>query len=233
MSSLLEQMLMDMELLNYSYKTIKTYKSHIKAFLNFFDKDPEELDEDDIRKYLYYCKTEKKHSPSNLSQGFSAIKFLYRATLKMPITLTKLRGPRRTFKLPVVLSQQEVIKILGVIENLKHKTILMTIYSAGLRVSEATHLKICDIDSQRMQIRVEQGKGKKDRYTLLSKVLLEQLRDYWCQYRPKTWLFPSTNPAKPINVGTIQKVFKSAKKKPISKNRPQSIRYAIVLPPTC
>jgi integrase/recombinase XerD len=216
MSKLLERMMMDLELMNYSRKTISSYGWHVKAFLNYFKQEPEALDEDDIRRYLYMIKTEKKMSSSNLAQAFSAIKFLYRATLKMPMSLNKLRGPGRVHKLPVVLSKQEVRRLFDAAENVKHKTILMTIYAAGLRVSEAANLKVSDIDSQRMTIRVEQGKGKKDRYTLLSTVLLQQLREYWRLERPRSWLFPSRDVRQPISVSTIQHVFQHAKKKPVS-----------------
>jgi integrase/recombinase XerD len=115
----------------------------------------------------------------------------------------------------VVLSHSEVKAIFDVIANLKHRVIIMTTYSGGLRVSEVAHLRVCDIDSKRMQIRVDQGKGKKDRYTLLSPALLEHLRTYWRYYHPTTWLFPGSHNDKPIDITTIQKVFKLAKKKPI------------------
>jgi integrase/recombinase XerD len=214
MSTLVEQMLMDLELMNYSRKTIYSYCWHVKAFLDYFKQEPEALDEDDIRRYLYMIKTEKKMSSSNLAQAFSAIKFLYRFTLKMPMSLNKLRGPGRGHKLPVVLSKQELHKLFDAAHNRKHKTILMTIYAAGLRVSEAAHLKVSDIDSQRMTIRVEQGKGNKDRYTLLSSVLLQQLREYWRVERPRHWLFPSRDVNQPIGVSTIQRVFQHSKKSP-------------------
>ena len=164
MSDLLERMTMDMELRNFSPKTIDSYSYHVKKFLAYYNQKAEELDEDDIRKYLYMLKKERKMGQSNLTQAFSAIKFLYRSTLQMPMSLSKLRGPGRVQKLPVVLSKQELNKLFKVTTNLKHKTILMTTYAAGLRGSETAQLKVSDIDSQRMQIRVQQGKGSKDRY---------------------------------------------------------------------
>jgi integrase/recombinase XerD len=231
MSTLVEQMQMDMEIMNYSQRTIRSYRAHIKAFLRYFDKSAEELEEDDIRKYLYYLKAEKQFSSSNISQAFSAIKFLYRAVLKMPVSLSKLRGPRRTYRLPVVLSYQEVRALLGAVKNFKHQTILMAIYSAGLRLSEAAQLRVSDIDSQRMQLRVTQSKGRKDRYTVLSKVLLEQLRRYYRQYRPEQWLFYGRDKSMPISNGTIQRVFHDAKKKQVSASRPQFTPYATALRP--
>ena len=216
MGGLVERMKMDMSLLSYSPKTIEAYSYHVNLFLRALEKSAESITEDDIRRYLYKMKTVKKASQSNLSQAFSAIKFLYRSTLDMPLKLSEVRTVRRGRKLPIVLSCEEIKCLLHCVDNIKHKTILMTIYAAGLRLGEATHLKVSDIDSGRLQIRVEQGKGKKDRYTLLSSVLLDQLRDYWRHYRPKTWLFASLTEDRPISEGTVQKVFHRAKKKPVS-----------------
>ena len=216
MGDLVEQMKMDMVLLSYSPKTIESYTYHVGLFLKALHKSAESATEEDIRGYLYKMKTVKKASQSNLSQAFSAIKFLYRSTLDMPLKLSDVKSVRRGRKLPEVLSGEEIKRLLQSADNLKHRTILMTIYSAGLRLSEATHLRVSDIDSGRMQMRIEQGKGKKDRYTILSSVLLEQLRDYWRQYRPGVWLFPNRSEDRPISEGTVQKVFHRAKKKPAS-----------------
>jgi len=181
MSDLVEQMKMDLELLSYSPKTIGAYTYHVGLFLKTLHKPAESVTEEDIRSYLYTMKTVKKASQSkasqsNLSQAFSAIKFLYRSTLDMPLKLRDVKSVRRGRKLPVVLSGEEIKRLFSGADNIKHKTILMTIYAAGLRLSEATHLRVSDIDGARMQIRVEQGKGKKDRYTILSSVLSDQRR---------------------------------------------------------
>jgi integrase/recombinase XerD len=216
MEKRIEDMRKDMALQHLSPRTVTTYLYHIRKFTEYFKGNVEGLKEDDLRDYLYHVKVEKGYSASNLSQAFSAIKFLYRETLKMPLTLGKLRGPRKTMKLPVVLSREEVKTIFDATENVKHRMILMVIYSGGLRVSEAAHLRVQDIDSSRMQIRVEQGKGKKDRYTLLSAQLLGKLREYWLSCRPKHWLFPSNRNTKmPIHVTAIQKTFYRSKKKRI------------------
>lgn len=214
MSDLLEQMHMDMVLRNFSPRTIDTYRWHINALQNYFGKKVKSLGEDDIRRYLYHLKSEKNASPSTLAQAYSAIKFLYREMLKMPISLNKLKGPKRPIRLPVVLSRQEIKQIFFAVDNLKHKIMLMTAYSAGLRVSEVVRLKVTDIDSRRMLLRVEQGKGQKDRYTLLSTALLGQLRSYWRYYRPQTYLFTGENPHAHLSVETLQRVFMRAKKKP-------------------
>jgi site-specific recombinase XerD len=131
----------------------------------------------------------------------------------MPVSLNKLRGPKRMLKLPVVFSQEEVRQLFDAAENLKHRMILMVTYSAGLRVNETAHLKVTDIDSKRMQIRVSQGKGGKDRYALLSAKLLKHLQDYWRAYRPEEWLFPSRRETTPICDSTISRIFKNAKRK--------------------
>lgn len=232
MEKLIDQMYMDMKLQNYSPKTIKQYMWHIRDFSEYFQSYVENLKEDDIRKYLYYIKEEKQYGLSYLSQAFSAIRFLYREIIEMPIPLTRLKGPKPEKKLPIVLTQDEVKRFFESIENLKHQLILMTTYSGGLRVSETAHLKITDIDSGHMHIRVEQGKGRKDRYTILSKYLLKRLREYWLFYRPNYWLFPSREPSKPISASAIQSVFRKAKKKLGSQNQLQFIPFAIVLQPT-
>jgi len=213
MEKLIEKMQQDLLIQSYSPRTIEAYLWHVKQFTQFYSQNLDKLGEEEIRKYLYHIKTVRHYSSSNLSQAFSAIKFLYRETLKMPLELKTLKGPRHAHKLPVVLSGKEIKQIFAAVENTKHRLVLMTAYSAGLRLSEVTHLKVSDIDSSRMLIRVEQGKGKKDRYTLLSKLLLDRLRDYWRLYRPPLWLFPGSAPDKPIADTSIQKVFQRARHK--------------------
>jgi len=231
MEKLINQMKMDLELQDYSQKTIDSYLKHIRDFSAYFQGSVSQLGEDDIRKYLYYVKKEKGYGRSYLSQVFCAIKFLYRETIEMPVSLGKLRGPKRMIKLPVIFSQEEVRQLFDATENLKHRMILMVMYSAGLRINETAHLKVTDIDSKRMQIRVRHGKGKKDRYTLLSVKLLKHLQDYWRVYRPEEWLFPSRRKRTPICDSTISRIFKNAKKKPEYKKRLHPIHSGIVLRP--
>ena len=207
MEKLIAKMQQDMVIQNYSPRTIEAYMWHVDAFTKFFPQELDTIGEDEIRKYLYHAKAEKNFSASSMSQAFSAIKFLFRETLNMPVELKTVRGPRQPKRLPEVLSQEEIKKIFDAVENTKHQLILMTTYSAGLRLNEATHLKVSDIDSNRMLIRVEQGKGKKDRYTLLSEPLLPRLRDHWRHYRPRVWLFPGRDINKPIRETSVQKVF--------------------------
>jgi integrase len=162
--------------------------------------------------------------------AYWALRFFYVDTLHREWQVEKIPHPKKEKKLPVVLAREEVKKLLAAASNLKHRVMLMTAYSGGLRVSEVANLKVADIDSKRMLIRVEQGKGKKDRYTLLSQTLLENLRNYYQAHRPQKWLFPGSRPGEPIDAGSIQRVFKRAKKKPVSSSQPRFIRSGIASP---
>jgi site-specific recombinase XerD len=210
MGHLRDKMKKDMELKNLSERTIKSYLLCIKCFVKHYGKSPEDIGYNAIRDYLYYLLKEKNSSQATINQHYSALKFFYETTLGMDWTALKIPRSRRIKKLPVVLSKEEVWALLDQIKNLKHLAILMTIYSGGLRLSEAINLKVSDIDSQRMMIRVSQGKGNKDRYTLLGKRALDILRIYWKDCRPKEWLFPSSSPDKPIGPSSVQKAFHEA-----------------------
>jgi site-specific recombinase XerD len=179
----------------------------VKSFALHFHRSPAELADQEIREYLHYLIQEKKASQSVISQSYSALKFFYETTLKRDWNGFRIPRVKMGKRLPVVLSQQEIQAILSATRNLKHRALLMTIYSAGLRVSEVVHLKVSDIDSQRMVIRVQQGKGEKDRYTLLAQRTLEVLREYWRAYRPKDWLFPGQPAKGSLSVSTVQKIF--------------------------
>jgi site-specific recombinase XerD len=233
MGQLRDQMKMELELKNYAPKTIKAYLGHMEAYTRLFKKSPAEMGEDEIRKYLHHLKTVKEVSTSNINIAYWALHFFYVKTLHREWKVEKIPHPKKEKKLPVVLAQEEVKKLLEAVSNLKHRVMLMSAYSGGLRVSEVANLKVVDIDSKRMLIRVEQGKGKKDRYTLLSKTLLEELRNYYIAYRPNKWLFPGNRPDEAIDTGSIQRIFKRAKKKPVSSSPPPSIRCGIVSPRIC
>jgi len=230
MGKLRDLMLMEMELRNFRPKTIECYVWHMKSFTKLFDRSPAEIGEQEIRHYLHYLKKERHTSWSNINQAYAALKFFYVHTLHRDWNVDKIPRPKGEHRLPQVLSQQEVTRFLDATSSLKYRVIFMTIYSGGLRLSEAAHLKIADIDKDRMQIRINQGKGNKDRYTLLSKRLLTELRAYWHAYRPTTWLFPGKN-NKPLSVSSIQVSFGRSKKKPPSQNQLLSILCAIVSQP--
>ncbi len=210
MGRLHDQMKMDLELKNYSLKARSCYLACVKRFAVHFHRSPDELGGHEIRKYLHYLIKDKKASQSAINQAYSALKFFYQTTLGRDWDGLKIPRVKMRKKLPVVLSTEEVQALFSVIRNLKHRAILVTLYSAGLRVSAAVHLKVSDIDSQRMMIRVEQGKGDKDRYTLLAKRALDILRDYWREYHPQDWLFPGNPSTEPLSSRTVQKVFEKA-----------------------
>jgi len=185
-----ESYILKMKELRYGSHTIQTYSSLFEEFINYYYKfDIDKIDEPMIVTFLRYLVIERKVSISYQNQSINAIKFYYERVLGGQRKVYLVDRPRAEKALPVVLSEEEISAIINATSNLKHRVILMTIYSAGLRISEAINLKIQDIDSQRMQIRVEQSKGKKDRYTLLSVKTLDTLRQYFQVYKPNTWLF--------------------------------------------
>lgn len=213
MGELKDRMYELMTIRNYSKKTIQAYMSHITAYSKYFWKSPKDMGPEEMRKYLFHLKDEKHTSWSNINVAYNALKYFSEKVLERNFELDKIPRPRGQWKLPEVLSELEVKMILGAVENLKHQAMLMGAYSAGLRLSEVTHLKVSDIDSQRKVIRVSQGKGQKDRYTILSDVYLSKLQTYWNIHRPRTWLFPGNNKSERISESTIQKVFSATKKK--------------------
>jgi integrase/recombinase XerD len=208
----LEVVKQTMELRGLSPHTKEAYFRQIKFFLSYHQKPAAELDGAHVRDYLYHLITVKNASRSTANLAYSALKFFFEYGLQRDLMMKHIPRSKKEKRLPVVLSQDEIQRIFSVISNLKHKAILMTVYSAGLRVSEAANLKITDIDSSNMQIRVNQGKGKVDRYTLLSKTNLEILRQYWRVYRPDCWLFPNYL-GHPITTRSIERFFSHAKQK--------------------
>jgi len=208
MTPLRQRMLEDMRLRNLSIRTQETYISQVKKFAEHFKKSPELLGRDQIREYQLYL-IEREVSWSVFNQTLCALRFLYIKTLKKPWNVEEIDFPKRPQKLPIVLSQQEVAQFLSSVADYRHRVALTTIYSAGLRLSEGTHLKISDIDSKQMTIRVEQGKGMKDRYVMLSTRLLELLRNYWKTIRPQgIYVFPSKlDPSKPMHEQALQRAF--------------------------
>jgi len=210
MGALYDQMKMDLELKNFSPKTITCYLTCMVNFVRHYGRSPVEMGEEEIRKYLHYLITEKKVSQSFINQAYSALKFFYEVSLERPWNTNRIPRSKIRKKLPVVLSMQEVQSLLASVENLKHRAILTTIYSGGLRLGEVTKLRASDIDGERMTILVQQGKGNKDRYTVLGRKTLELLRLYYKTYRPGEWLFPSKDPAQPLSGSSVQRVFKKA-----------------------
>jgi integrase/recombinase XerD len=210
MGKLRDQMEMDMKLRRLSPRTISCYLACMKNIAVYFSKSPAELRDEEIRSYLHHLMENRKASQAVINQSYSALKFFFEKTLQKPWDVLKIPRSKQRKKLPGVLSRQEVESIFSATGNLKHRAILMTVYSAGLRVGEVTRLKVSDIDSERMMIRVNEGKGLKDRYTLLGERNLEILRLYYKEYRPLEWLFPGRDPSEPVSISCVQRVFKAS-----------------------
>jgi integrase/recombinase XerD len=204
MSKFHDKMLQDMQLRGFSPSTQRTYLSNLHRFESFFQKPAENLNTDDLRNYLLHLITLRKVSGEYVDSVYSSLKFFYEKTLSRSWNMTEIPRLRRTKKLPIVLSRNEIKQLLAVTSNLKFKAMFTTAYAGGLRVSEIAHLKISDIDSENMQILIRQSKGNLDRYTLLSKANLEVLRLYWKQYRPEEWLSPGKIPGEPLRTRAIQ-----------------------------
>lgn len=232
MSPLRQRMTEDMQVRNLSPLTQTSYTQQISLFARYFHKSPEALGPEDIRSYQVYLTNTKKLATSSILIAIAALRFLYKVTLKKDWTFQDIiPAPKKPQTLPIVLSPAEVLRFPGCVDSTKHRAILTTCYAAGLRISEAVHLKPTDIDSQRMVIRVEQGKGRKDRYVMLSPTLLETLRSYWRSLRPKDWLFPGDIAGKPITKDAVENACHKARQrsgiaKPIT---PHSLRHAFAV----
>jgi integrase/recombinase XerD len=213
MSTLREQMQAELQLRGLTPKTQKIYLREVSKYAKHFNKSPEELGEKELREYLLYLLNERKLSEGTYRFYYSGLKFLYKHTLKREWIVEKIKCPKRKKTLPVVLDLSEVKALLSVVENLKHRAILTLTYTAGLRISETARLKITDIDSKRMMVWVQQGKGGKDRYTILSQTALECLRQYWRKYHPKEWLFEGQKEGTHICISAIRQIFLDAKKR--------------------
>jgi len=213
MEKVTDQMREDLQLRGITEKTQNMYLREVENFVKYFNRPPEDLGEEELREYLLYLLKDRHLSQGTFRFYVAGLKFFYRTTLKREEVVANIQYPKRKKILPVVLDLSEVEALFSVIENIKHKAILMITYSAGLRISETSRLKVTDIDSKRMMVRVEQGKRNKDRYTLLSQTALECLRQYWRKYRPKEWLFEGQKEGTHIGLTSIQKIFVTAKKR--------------------
>jgi site-specific recombinase XerD len=199
----------DLRLKNFSPGTIKQYVLAVAGFARFHGCSPEKLTREDVRAYLVHL-LERGLARNSVVLHRSALRHLYVTTLGRSDWLAELPRPQPEHRLPVVLSQQEVQRLFAVVENLKQRAFFMVAYDAGLRLSEIINLRLEDIDSQRMVIRIRQGKGHKDRYARLTPELLAALRQYWRAYRPETWLFPGAAPDKRYDLATPGQLLKKA-----------------------
>lgn len=232
MPTLRQKMTEDMQLRNLSPHTQSSYLLQVNQFSRHFGVPPETLGPEEIRAYQLHLVNERKLSPGSVCVAIAALRFVYKVSLQRDWDLgAVIPTPKKPQKLPVILSPDEVLQFLGVIEGTNHRAILTVCYAAGLRISEAVHLKPTDIDSQRMVIRVEQGKGQKDRYVMLSPTLLETLRSYWRAVRPQDWLFPGDLAGQPITANAVELACQKARRlchisKPIT---PHSLRHAFAV----
>jgi integrase/recombinase XerD len=211
MSKLRQKMIREMELREFSVNTQKAYLSSVEGLVRFYMKSPDKISQEEVEDYLLHLKNKVKLSYSTRNQVTSGLKFFYNQALKMDDIKLELPVRSGQRKLPEILSMGEVSQLINASDNLKHRILLKITYCGGLRLSEVISLKPQHIDSSRMLIRVDQGKGRKDRYTLLSRKLLPELRYYYDICRPKIWLFPTKNPETHINPTTAQRVYNKAK----------------------
>ena len=232
MTVLRNRMIEDMKIRNLALNTQASYLLQVSLFARYFGKSPELLGREDIRAYQLYLTQEKKLSPKSITISVAALRFLYKVTLRREWKLEDIiPAPKAPQTLPVILSPEEVMQFLGCIGENKHRAILTCCYAAGLRISEAVALQVTHIDSERMMIRVEQGKGRKDRYIMLSSKLLEILRNWWREERPQLWLFPGQIPGRHISTDAVEHMCQRAHErchiaKPIT---PHSLRHAFAV----
>jgi integrase/recombinase XerD len=232
MTSLRRRMLEDMQVRNFSPHTQTSYLEQVSRFARHFQQSPERLGPEEIRAYQIYLTNEKKLAVASILLAVAALRFLYLVTLKKAWRVEDIiPAPKKPQRLPVVLSPDEVLQFLACVPNLKHRAIFTTCYAAGLRISEVLHLRPTDIDSRRMVIRVDQGKGQKDRYVMLSPKLLELLRTWWRVARPTEWLFPGDRPGRAIGKDAVEEACQKARRrcripKPIT---PHLLRHAFAV----
>ena len=228
MSDLREQMVKDLQLSGITAGTQRKYLKEVRTLAKYFGKSPEELSEGELKEYLVHMLQDRNLSVGTYRNYVSGIKFLYKTTLKRGDMVENIRYPKGKQKLPVVLDLSEVQALFSVTENIKHKAMLMIMYSSGLRIKEVSKLKITDIDSKRMMVYVREGKGGKDRYSILSQTALECLRQYWREYRPKEWLFEGQKEGAHITMSSIYQICcKAMKRAGITKPAsPHTLRHS-------
>jgi len=227
-SPLRQRMIDDMTVRNFAPNTILCYLKQVSYFSQHFGKSPHRLGPEEIRSYQIYLAKERKVGISSRTVAVSALRFLYHVTLKQDRIIEMIPFPKQEYPLPVIVSPEEVLRLLEAAPSLTHQVIFSTMYGTGLRVSEALHLRVADLDSQRMMIRIEQGKGHRDRYVPLSPKLLELLRTYWRKLRPQPWLFPGQFPNQPLRREAVSDAIARASERAGLKKHisPHSLRHA-------
>jgi site-specific recombinase XerD len=202
----------DLTLKGFSPRTRETYYRNLIYFFNYTKDDPTKVNSETIKDYLYYLIKDRQLSQSSLRQARSAIKYFFTNTVNRPIEVENIPNQIKERRLPTVFSVDEVARIINSTTNLKHKTMLMLVYSSGLRVGEVVQLKTSDIARDIMRLKIRQAKGHRDRYALLSKVCLTQLEKYWKTYKPANWLFNGNKHGTQISTRSVQHAFELAKK---------------------
>ena len=211
MTPLRQRFIEDMQLRGLAPTTQRAYVYYVAEFAKFYQQSPEHLDLEAVREYQLHLINERKLSPPSVNSAIAAIQMLYTITLDMPWGPGHFPRVSVRTKVPVVLSRDEVTRFFEHIPNIRYRAALMVCYGGGLRIGEATRLRVEDIDSERMVIRVQQGKGGKDRYTILPQRLLDVLRSYWRSTRPVYWLFPSFwRKDRPMNQGSLSQACRDA-----------------------
>ncbi|MCY1647788.1 site-specific integrase [Caulobacter sp. SL161] len=204
-----QRMIEDMSIRQFGEKTQSDYVRVVADFARFLGRSPDQAEPEDLRRYQLHLASAGA-SPAKMNASVSALRFFFKITLGRQGYGERLATVRKEDRLPEVLSPEEVALLLHCAPSLKHKAALSIAYGCGLRVSEITHLKVSDIDSARMLIRVEQGKGRKERYVMLSPDLLALLRDWWLSARPKGWVFPGRDPGQPVTARQLDRACKAA-----------------------
>jgi integrase/recombinase XerD len=227
-SALRQRMIEDMTVRNFALNTQETYLHQVTLFARHFGKSPELLGPEEIRAYQIYLAQEKSAAVGTRTVAVSALRFLFGVTLQREWSVPLIPTPKKDHRLPVILSPEEILQLLQAAPSFPHHVIFSTMYGTGMRVSEAVHLRVGDIDSQRMMIRIDQGKGHKDRFVQLSAKLLDLLRCYWRQARPKEWMFPGQIPDRPLGREAVADAVAQARMRAGLRKRisPHSLRHA-------
>jgi site-specific recombinase XerD len=215
MTPLREKMIKAMELRNLSKQTQRHYLRSVTGLSRYYQQSPDTVSQEMIEDYLLYLRNDKGNAPGSCANVVAGLRFFYNHVADNPITFVY-SGGKKAIKLPTVLTHQEVWKLINAPKNIKHRLLLMATYSAGLRAGEVAALKPEHIDSKRMLIKVENGKGRKDRYTILSSIFLEELRSYYTTFKPKNYLFPSNYKHKKnqtLSYTSVRKIYEDAREK--------------------
>lgn len=221
MTELRKRLQEELRLRNFSPETVRSYTATVANFARYFHKSPDQLGPEHVRSYQLYLLNERKLAWPTIQVHMAGLRFFYTRTLKQSWFDTDVAKPKVRRKLPVVWSREEVTALLDATRNLKHRALLATLYSAGLRCQEALHLKVTDIDSRRMIINIREGKGRHPRQVMLSPKLLDLLRVYWRRRKPKDWLFPGVSSDRPM-YATGVRIFCQKLRKKLGITKPLS-----------